>query len=570
MTAHLTRRALLRHGTQTALLLAGGAALSACGLAPGGAGLPAVTARPAQAPRGPSADFAPDLEIRLRAAPAEAAILPGRATEVWSYQAELLKGDPASLEAIAGSYLGPTIRARRGQKLRVHFENALPGQDTRSIVHWHGLTLPSEQDAHPRYAVGPGETYVYEFTVADRAGTYWYHPHPDMQTGRQVYQGLAGLLIVSDDEEQRAQLPSGAQDLALVIQDRTFDAENQLVYAAGDPMAGAMDYLMGFLGEQVLVNGQADATIDVATRAYRLRLLNGSNARTYKLAWADGAPLTVIASDGGLLERPVERPYVTLSPGERVELWADFRGRAVGSELTLASLAFEGAEGTAGAAEQSAPDTSGGHGGHDMGGASGGHDTAAMASNMASAPPQGAPLPVLRVRVAEQAEADDALPTVLSTIARHRAEEAVNHGRPRAFTLTQPQNRWELNGRVYEPDAVTPEETIRKDELEVWELVNALNEGETQHPQGMLHPFHIHGLQFQVLEREVLPELQAGWQSVSAGYVDEGWKDTVLLMPGERVRLLLRFAEHTGTYMIHCHILEHEDMGLMRDIAVVA
>jgi FtsP/CotA-like multicopper oxidase with cupredoxin domain len=562
MTTHLTRRALLRRGVQASLLFAGGAALAACGLSPAG------TAAPMPAPRGPSPDFAPDLELKLRAAPAEAAILPGRTTQVWSYQAELLKGDPASLQVIPGSYLGPTIRVRRGQKVRVHFSHQLPGRDTRSIVHWHGLTLPSEQDAHPRYAVGPGRTYVYEFTVADRAGTYWYHPHPDMQTGRQVYQGLAGLLIVSDDEEQRAQLPSGAQDLALVIQDRTFDSENQLLYAAGDPMAGAMDYLMGFLGERVLVNGQLDASIDVATRAYRLRLLNGSNARTYKLAWEDGTPLTVIASDGGLLERPLTRPYVTLSPGERVELWADFRGRAVGSELTLASLAFTGAEGNG---EHETGGTSGdGHGGHSMEGMGGAHDMGAMASAMASAPPQGAPLNLLRVRVAEQAEADDALPTVLSSISRHRPEEAVNRDRPRSFAITQPGSRWELNGRVYEPDAIAADERVRLGELEVWELVNALNEGETQHPQGMLHPFHIHGLQFQVLSREVLPELREGWESVSAGYVDEGWKDTVLLMRGERVRLLLRFAEHTGTYMVHCHILEHEDMGLMRDIEVVA
>jgi FtsP/CotA-like multicopper oxidase with cupredoxin domain len=570
MTAHLTRRDLFRRGTQTALLLAGGAALAACGLAPAGTAAPAATARLVPAPRQPNPSFVPDVEIRLRAAPAEAAILPGRPTQVWSYQAELLKGEPASLQTIPGSFLGPTMRVRRGQKLRVHFSHELPGADTRSIVHWHGLTLPSEQDAHPRHAVARGQTYVYEFTVADRAGTYWYHPHPDMATGRQVYWGLAGLFIVSDDEEQALGLPAGAQDLALVIQDRSFDAENQLVYAAGDPMAGAMDYLMGFLGERVLVNGQVDASIAVATRAYRLRLLNGSNARTYKLGWQDGTPLTVIATDGGLLERPVERPYVTLSPGERVELWADFSGCPVGSELTLASLAFTGAEGAGEAGGHDMGAMGGGEtGGHDMGSMGGGHDMGAMASSMANAPAQGAPLTLLNVRVAEQVAADDVLPAVLSRISRYRSEEAVNRDRPRTFTMTQPENRWELNGRVYEPESIAADETVRLGELEVWELVNALNAGETQHPQGMLHPFHIHGLQFQVIGREVLPELRAGWESVSAGYVDEGWKDTVLLMPGERVRLLLRFAEHPGTYMVHCHILEHEDMGLMRNIEVV-
>jgi FtsP/CotA-like multicopper oxidase with cupredoxin domain len=537
--------------------------LAACGLAL------TNTIPEGPAPRGASADFVADLELRLRAAPGEAAILPGLPTQVWRYEAELLKGDPASLQTIPGSYLGPTIRARRGQKVRVHFENALPG-DTRSIVHWHGLSLPSEQDAHPRYAVAPGQTYVYEFIVADRAGTYWYHPHPDMQTGRQVYQGLAGLFIVSDDEEGRAGLPSGEQDVALVIQDRTFDADNQLVYAAGDPMEGAMDYLMGFLGERVLVNGRANASIDVATRAYRLRLLNGSNARTYKLAWTDGAPLTVIGTDGGLLERPVERPYVTLSPGERVELWADFGNRPVGDELFLLSLAFEGAEGAG--SEEMGGMSSGGHdmdgmSGHDMGGA---HDMGGMASTMANAPAQGAPLSVLRVRVSERAEVRDALPAVLSAVSRHRLEGAVNRDRPRTFTIAQPASRWELNGRVYEPDAIAADETVRRGDLEVWELVNARNEGETQHPDGMLHPFHIHGLQFQVVERKVLPELLAGWESVSEGYVDEGWKDTVLLMPGERVKVLLRFADHTGTFMVHCHILEHEDMGLMRNIEVIA
>jgi FtsP/CotA-like multicopper oxidase with cupredoxin domain len=556
MAHQLTRRTLLRRGTRGALLLFGGAALSACGLAPAG------TTRPAPAPRQLNPGFVPDVEILLRAAPAEAAILPGRPTEVWSYRAELRKGDPASLQASPGSFLGPTIRVRRGQKVRVHFSHELPGRDARSIVHWHGLTLPSEQDAHPRHAVARGQTYVYEFTVADRAGTYWYHPHPDMATGRQVYQGLAGLFIVSDDEEQALGLPSGAQDLALVVQDRSFDGDNQLVYAAGEPMAGSMDYLMGFLGERVLVNGQIEASLDVATRAYRLRLLNGSNARTYKLGWEDGTPLTVIATDGGLLERPVARPYVTLSPGERVELWADFSGRPVGSELTLASLAFSGAEG------------SGETGGHDMGAMggdeAGGHDMGAMASNMGSAPAQGAPLTVLKVRVTRQVEASDVLPVTLSAISRHSLAGAANGDRPRTFTITQPESRWELNGRVYEPEGVAADETARLGDLELWELVNGLNAGETQHPQGMLHPFHIHGLQFQVIERSVLPELRAGWESVSAGYVDEGWKDTVLLMPGERVRLLLRFAEHTGTFMIHCHILEHEDMGLMRNIEVVA
>ena len=130
--------------------------------------------------------------------------------------------------------------------------------------------------------------------------------------------------------------------------------------------------------------------------------------------------------------------------------------------------------------------------------------------------------------------------------------------------------RWEINGRVYDMAHPVVEQTVKLGDLEVWEIVNAINEGDTMHPTGMAHPFHIHGVQFQVVERQVLPELEAGWQSVCAGYVDEGWKDTVLLMPGERVKLLVKFTDFTGTFMYHCHILEHEDMGMMGDNAVVA
>lgn len=510
-------------------------------------------------------DFVPDLEINLKATQARVPILPGAQTAVWTYQAALLKGDPASVQTLPGSYLGPIIRARRGQNVRVIFRNDLP--DQASIVHWHGLHLSPEMDAHPRYAIAPGQAYVYEFTMMDRAGTYWFHPHADMQTGRQVYNGLAGLFLVSDDEEDAARLPSGAQDIPLVIQDRTFDAGNQLVYAAGSPIDGSMAYLMGFLGERVLVNGKPECMVDVATRAYRLRLLNGSNARTYKLAWDDGTPLTAIATDGGLLERPVERPYVMLSPGERIELWADFSTRPIGAELILRSLAFEGAEG----ADASASDSSdGGRGGHDMGGHGSGHQMGAMNSTMGGAPPLGTPMNIMKVRVTEYVQASDVLPAVLSKIERHRLADAVNRARARTFTLTQPGMRWEINGRVYDMAHVRVDEMVRLGDLEVWEIVNATNVGETMHPTGMAHPFHIHGVQFQVVERQVLPELAAGWQTVRAGYVDEGWKDTLLLMPGERVKLLLKFTDFTGTFMYHCHILEHEDMGMMGNYEVVA
>ncbi|HWT81622.1 MAG TPA: multicopper oxidase domain-containing protein, partial [Candidatus Methylomirabilis sp.] len=307
---------------------------------------------------------APDVEINLKATRARVAISPGQQTEVWSYGGELLKGDPANLQAMPGSYLGPIIRVRKGQRVRVRFTNDLPEQ---SIIHWHGLHVPERMDGHPRDAVAPGGSYLYEFPVLNRAGTYWFHPNPHTLTGGQVYRGLAGLFIVSDDEELALNLPSGEYDVPLVIQDRTFDANNQLVYLQGSmggamgghggmmmgggmmgsqgAMGGMMDRMMGFLGDRILVNGRPDLLLPVATRIYRLRLLNGSNSRVYKLAWSDSSPLTVIATDGGLLAKPVQRSYVMLGPAERVELWADFSKLRAGTEVTLQSLAFTGAEG---------------------------------------------------------------------------------------------------------------------------------------------------------------------------------------------------------------------------------
>ena len=139
-------------------------------------------------------------------------LLPGAPTRVWRFTGKVQRGPETALQVIPGSYLGPIIRLRRGQKVRIRFRNNL-GEP--SIVHWHGLDVPESADGHPRLAVADGRDYVYEFEVLNRAGTYWYHPHPHMRTGAQVYQGLAGLLVVSDEEEDALGLPSGRAELTL-------------------------------------------------------------------------------------------------------------------------------------------------------------------------------------------------------------------------------------------------------------------------------------------------------------------------------------------------------------------
>lgn len=491
---------------------------------------PAVTARASS--NMPTAG----VEIDLTAAPGSAPIFSDQPTRVWRLQGEARTGDPSILQTLPDTYLGPTLRVQSGQRVRVNFQNQIP---QKTIVHWHGLHVPADMDGHPQYVINQGESYQYDFTVRNRAGTYWYHPHPHGSTGPQVYAGMAGFFLVSDAEEQAAGLPSGEFDIPLVIQDRTFDQNNQLVYLSN----GMMEQMNGFLGEQILVNGYPDFTLPVATRAYRLRLLNGSNSRIYKLGWADGTPLTVIGSDGGLLEKAVQRAYITLAPAERVELWMDFSDRAVGSQMVLQNQPFRAPVGMMG------------------GGMMGGTSTAL---------PQDASFPVLTARVAETSDVRASLPAHLSTIERIAPEEATQS---HSIALRmQPPGGWTLNGRTFGMTDVAAEERVRLGSTEIWEFVNegggmgGMMGGMGSQP----HPIHMHGAQFQVLERQVDRSGREAWESLSAGFVDEGWKDTVLVMPGERVKVIRRFSDYTGLFLYHCHNLEHEDMGMMRNYEVVA
>ncbi len=264
-------------------------------------------------------------------------VLAGQPTRVWRFTGRLIKGLADTLQTLTNSYLEPVIRLRRGQQVRVRFANQL-AED--SIVHWHGLDVPANADGHPRLAIGSGREYVYEFEVTNRAGTYWYHPHPHMRTGAQVYQGLAGLLLVRDAEEDALALPSGDAELLCVLQDRRFDARNQLVFHGG----GMMEMMNGFLGDRVLVNGQSQPTTEVDAAWHRVRVLNGSNARIYKLVWSRDVQMAVISGDGGLLEQPRRQPVCTLAPGQRADLLVNLTGLAAGTEVHLDSQAFPEAD----------------------------------------------------------------------------------------------------------------------------------------------------------------------------------------------------------------------------------
>ena len=493
---------------------------------------PAV-ARPGAQPVSPPAPFVPDVELALTAAPDQVSLLPGAPTNVWRFSGRVLKGPADALQILPGSYLGPVIRVRRGQRLRVRFTNQL-GEAT--TVHWHGMDVPEAADGHPRRAIGPAGEYVYEFEVTNRAGTYWYHPHPHMRTGAQVYQGLAGLLVVSDDEEAALSLPSGSAELLCVVQDRRFDAGNQLIFDSGN----MMEMMNGVLGDRVLVSGQVEPAIDVPAGWHRVRLLNGSNARVYKLAWSRDIPMIVIGTDGGLLERPVRVPALTLAPAQRADVLLDLTGVSAGTEIHLESLPYAAAD--AG-----------------MVGMMGMRGRGMMGGIGASASvPNGALLRALTLRVGAGTTAAFRVPDRLSAFDANWISRS--NAPVRRVTLAFQRMAWLLGGRTFEMTDVAPEETVTAGSTHVWELVNLAN------GMGMeaAHPIHLHGRQFRVLDRSG----GAATNALRNGIVDAGWMDTVLVLPGETVRVQVTFTSHPGLYLYHCHILEHEDMGMMRNFRV--
>ncbi len=458
----------------------------------------------------------PPAEILLTATPGAAQILPGEVTPVNRFFAKETTPARGIVGRQMDSYLGPTLRVRKGQRLRAMFVNEL---NQPSIVHWHGLDIPEASDGHPRFAIGPSESFLYDFTVINRAGTYWYHPHPDLQTGPQVYSGLAGLIVVSDDEESALPLPRGRNDLSLVVQDRLFGGSNGLIYETGGRE--------GFLGDTVLVNGKPFPNHAVGTRCYRLRFLNGSNSRIYKLAWSDGSPMAVIATDGGLLEAPVIKPYVMLAPGQRIEVWADFRGMKVGQQVVLKSLEFSGA------------------------GLFGG------------ALPQGHPFDLTTFTVTRLEPENLYLPKKLAPFERFNPQKAVNYKNPRTFDIVPNAGMWLFNNLPFEMENVSPNEIVRRGDLEIWEFKN------TWAGLKMAHPIHLHGPSFQVIERTIDPAYQSGYDTVREGYVDEGLIDTFLLMPGETLKFAIRWDHYAGLFLYHCHNLEHEDRMMMRNYRIL-
>jgi spore coat protein A len=445
-------------------------------------------------------------------------ILPGLKTEVYGYD---------------GLLPGPTIRARRGERLVVTHRNTL---DVPTVVHLHGGHTPAASDGFPVDLVLPegsphphrsGHSHSgssttghggmsgdvsqgsrdYLYPSDQQAATLWYHDHRMDFTAPQVWRGLAGFHLISDDVEDALALPRDERDIPLMIMDRAFEADGSFRYPSLDPRLvdppGVTDeFVSGVLGDVILVNGRPWPVLEVAAARYRFRILNASNARRYALALdpppPSGPSFVQIGSDSGLLAAPVSHTTVTAAPAERFDVVVDFGAYPVGTEITLTNQLGRG------------PTDS-----------------------------------VMRFRVTARARDDSRIPAKLAQVPPLPAPEAVS--RQWRFTRgTQGQPHWVINQRPFDPARMEAQVPLGR--VERWRFYSDVH-----------HPVHVHLDPFQVLSRG----------GRAPGALDGGYKDTVDLRPGEYVDVAVRFTDHTGAYLVHCHNLEHEDMAMMAAFATV-
>ncbi|MCP9762324.1 multicopper oxidase family protein [Lacihabitans soyangensis] len=370
-------------------------------------------------------------------------------------------------------------------------------------IHWHGLKIPADMDGHPDQMVMPNETFNYKFKVNQQAGTNWYHPHLHESTAEQVTLGLAGLFIVESDEEKALGLPKDSQEIPLIIQDKRIKADGSINY-----QPTMKEIMTGYLGENILVNGTSKPFLDVSTRFYRLRILNASSARIYNLALSNKAEFYLIGSDGGLLFQPEPVRNVLISTGERVDILVDFSLAKVGEVVFLKSEPF-----------------------FTMGNAQGNQ-----------------PFDIMAFHVKSQATDTFKLPNSLLNFSKLSASTNI-----RSFTLTMDhmakEGMHKINNKIYKSNRI--DETVVLGSVETWDFDNSIGDE--------AHPMHIHGANFQLVSR------MGGRNAIFPH--EKAWKDTVLVGPGEKVRVMIKF-EIKGKFVLHCHNLEHEDDGMMLNFEV--
>ncbi len=423
-----------------------------------------------------------------------------------------------------GALLGPTLIMNQGDNVNITVDNQL--SDTTTI-HWHGMHVAPENDGGPHSLILPGATWNPQFTVLDKAGLHWYHPHLHMMTDNHVSKGIAGLIIVRDAEEAGLGLPQtyGVDEFPLVLQTKGFDANGQILVHTD-------------MDTSVMVNGTVDATVDFPAQVIRFRVLNGSSQRVMEFGFSDNRSFSLIGTDGGLFTAPLNTTRYRLAPGQRADILVDLT-TSIGQNIQLMSFASELPNAVYGASQPGM-----------------GAGATASLPNYTSNPLNGNNFQLLDINVvAQTASPVLSIPATLATFSLI-PEVSANITRNLTFTSSGPMGDlngpFVINGTTF--DMGTINYTVPLGNTEIWSLTN-------QTP--ISHPFHIHDVQFFILDINGTPpppELQ-------------GFNDVVLVPAGNgNVRFIAQFNDHSNNtipYMYHCHMLTHEDMGMIGQFLVV-
>jgi FtsP/CotA-like multicopper oxidase with cupredoxin domain len=409
----------------------------------------------------------------------------------------LQPGVTSEVFAYNGHVPGPTLDVREGDRVIVHFRNELPEATT---VHWHGIHLPFESDGSPFHPIKPGESHTYEFMVRPgSAGTYWYHPHPDRRTGFAIGKGLFGAIVVHAAHDP---LPASISEKLLLLSDNRFLKDGTIDFPDAVSQHGGIDEENGREGPVLFVNGQVTPRISIRSgEIQRWRIVNASAGRIFRIALA-GQTMTQIGTDGGLFEKPVEVKEVLLTTGERAELLV--RGGARGTSTVLQNLPYD----------RYSPHTR----------PADWNVTRELLTLETSNAPPAAPVTI---------------PAKLRTIVPLDTSKAT-------AVRTVVFGQGIINGKTM--DMARVDVSTHVGATEIWEIVNIV---------GMDHPFHLHGFQFQVIDRD----------GVREPYV--AWKDMLNIPKHTSARIIVRYDDYPGKWMFHCHILDHEDHGMMGVLEVL-
>ena len=426
---------------------------------------------------------------------------------------------------INGALLAPTLIVNKWDWVTMNVTNNLTGFGNSTTIHWHGLHVPAMDDGGPHQVIAQTTTWSPNFQILNSAGTFWYHPHGDNKTDLHVSKGIAGMIIIKDSIEAGLTLPRtyGTDDFPIIVQTKAFDILNQIAIATE-------------LDTAICVNGTVNPFLDAPAQVIRLRLLNGSSSRVYNFGFTANNPFKLIATDAGLLDSAITLTRIRLSPGERAEILLDLQGM-IGQTIYLNSFSSEFPNGIYGATTV----------------------TGMMGGNIPDYtlnPLNGADFGILQINVvAQTGNPITTMPTTLST-----NTPWTNFSVSRNFNLApdtmmcaqcQVAGPFNINGVHF--DMNTTNETVYLNTTEKWRVTNNT---------GIAHPFHIHDMHFYIL-------------NIDGGPVpnyEQGKKDVVLVMPMQYVEFITKFedfADDSIPYMYHCHLLHHEDDGMMGSFKVI-